>query len=90
MIQLRAIAGEQVLDLPGRPLLVASKSAPGVFHETTESTCDCRGFAYRGHCRHVDAARALTARRNAADGEWESFAAWSERRVYHESFDGEE
>ena len=37
---------------------VESKSKPGSYHvvDTVAVTCDCRGFQYRGKCRHLAAA----------------------------------
>src|SRR5687768_10486643 len=51
----------------GRQLAVAvpSASTPNLYHLTTSSTCDCRGFLYRGTCRHLEAVRAEIAARTA-------------------------
>jgi hypothetical protein len=51
----------------GRQLAVAvpSASVPGKFHLTTSSSCDCRGFTYRGDCSHRRAVRAEIAVRQA-------------------------
>lgn len=38
----------------GQPVaLVESSSQAGKFHVTTATTCDCRGWAYRGRCSHL-------------------------------------
>jgi len=44
----------------GRQLHVAvpSASTPGKFHLVSSAGCDCRGFAYRGTCRHFLAVQA--------------------------------
>ena len=44
----------------GRQLavLVPSASTPNKFHVVTRLNCDCRGFQYRGDCRHVRAVQA--------------------------------
>lgn len=47
-----AIAGERVLALEGR-VLVASKSAPGVWHVVADGACTCAGYQYRHTCRHL-------------------------------------
>jgi hypothetical protein len=54
------VAGERFMTL-GATLLVASKSEPGTWHRIDGATCDCKGFQYRGHCRHVAAALQLEA-----------------------------
>ena len=33
--------------------LVPSCSQPNVYHVTTATCCSCRGFQFRGRCRHV-------------------------------------
>jgi hypothetical protein len=43
---------------PGR-YLVESSSKPGTGHPVTASSCPCKGFAYRGSCRHVALVQAL-------------------------------
>jgi hypothetical protein len=43
---------------PGR-YLVESQSRPGVGHPVTADHCLCKGFSYRGICRHVVIVRAL-------------------------------
>lgn len=50
----------------GEPLaLVPSSSVPGKFHVSTLTRCDCKGFTYRGKCRHVVT---VQAERGIADG----------------------
>jgi hypothetical protein len=55
------VAGERFVKLGEGALLVASKSEPGTWHHLTGQTCDCKGFQYRGHCRHIAAALELEA-----------------------------
>jgi len=43
---------------PGR-YLVESSSKPGTGHPVTADHCPCKGFAYRGTCRHVALVQAL-------------------------------
>jgi hypothetical protein len=49
----------------GRQLAVAvpSQSTPGKFHLVTLTTCDCKGFSYRGDCRHVRAVQVEATKR---------------------------
>lgn len=47
---------EQII-IGGNGALVASKSEPNAWHVVKSGHCDCKGYAYRGHCRHVDAVR---------------------------------
>jgi hypothetical protein len=51
----------------GRQFAVAvpSASQPNKFHLTSTTRCDCKGFEYRGRCRHVDQVRAEVAARKA-------------------------
>jgi hypothetical protein len=37
---------------PVRTARVESASEPGTFHRVAVA-CDCRGFRFAGHCRHV-------------------------------------
>jgi hypothetical protein len=44
--------------------LVASASQAGLYHSVRlgpVEQCDCKGFQYRGHCRHVEAVKAMYA-----------------------------
>jgi len=43
---------------PGR-YLVESQSRPGTGHPVTADYCPCKGFSYRGTCRHVALVAAL-------------------------------
>ncbi len=43
---------------PGQ-YLVESSSKPGTGHPVTASSCNCKGFAYRGACRHVALVQAI-------------------------------
>lgn len=43
---------------PGR-YLVESQSRPGTGHPVTADYCPCKGFSYRGSCRHVALVRAI-------------------------------
>ena len=52
------VNGERVTFIDGRTF-VASKSTPGRLYETSATECDCRGFQYRGRCRHVNVVVAL-------------------------------
>ncbi len=52
--------GKVVLE-PGVISRVPSESCPGTTHEVRLSKqgtiyCDCEGFRWKGHCRHVDTA----------------------------------
>lgn len=37
--------------------LVPSQSRPNLWHIATLDHCDCRGYAFRGRCSHVDQVR---------------------------------
>lgn len=54
------VAGERFVRV-GDNLLVASKSEPGTWHHLVGETCDCKGFQFRGHCRHISARLELEA-----------------------------
>jgi hypothetical protein len=70
------IAGERFVNL-GDVLLVASKSEPGTWHRIDGATCDCKGFQYRGACRHVVAAAQLPTPEPVVEVEWsEQFGGW--------------
>jgi len=43
---------------PGR-YLVESASKPGTGHPCTTDHCNCKGFSYRGTCKHVALVRAM-------------------------------
>ena len=57
MVQQIQVKGEQII-LGSRGALVASQSQPGGWHVVRDGQCDCRGFQYRGRCRHVTAVAA--------------------------------
>lgn len=86
----------------GEPLaLVPSSSVPNAFHVTTLTRCDCRGFQFRGKCRHLatvqaergiqDGAAAHLAVKRAA-GEWPTVPAHVAEMAatYHSIFGGQE
>lgn len=58
MLETVRIGEDQVIRL-GEVALVSSKSVPGSWHRTGASACDCKGYLYRGHCRHIAAVREL-------------------------------
>lgn len=38
----------------GFEMLAMSKAKPGYFYQVRMAfSCECRGFAYRGYCRHL-------------------------------------
>jgi hypothetical protein len=48
--------GEQIISISEGLALVASKSEPGTWHAVRDAErCDCLGYTYRGHCRHISA-----------------------------------
>ena len=56
------VGADRVL-VTGTQTLVASASQPGAWHDVTHDTCDCKAYQFRGHCRHLDAARLLEEQR---------------------------
>jgi hypothetical protein len=48
-----------------RAVAVPSASTPNLYHLTTATSCDCRGFQFRRTCRHLEAVRAEIAARQA-------------------------
>jgi hypothetical protein len=53
--------------------LVSSKSQPGGWHVVKGGRCDCRGYAYRGSCRHLTAVAELASRQAVAIAEVQSW-----------------
>lgn len=51
--------GERVIAISPILTLVASQSEPGTWHAVEllngRPHCDCKSFAYRGRCRHLEA-----------------------------------
>ncbi len=45
--------------------LVESASKPGVGHPVTADYCPCKGFSYRGTCRHIALVREIAPRMDA-------------------------
>lgn len=45
--------------LGGGRWLVESSTTRGVGHRVTSSTCNCKGFQFRGQCRHVTLIQAI-------------------------------
>lgn len=64
MVTQMTLSGETVLQVNGTTL-IASKSQPGGWHQTTTEQCDCLGFHYRSDCRHVRTLRTAEAERTA-------------------------
>lgn len=66
------IAGERFMRMADA-LLVASKSQPGEWYRIENATCTCKGFQYRGACRHLVAAAQIadvTIERSEELGGW--------------------
>ncbi len=57
--------------------LVESQSRPGTGHPVTVDHCPCKGFSYRGSCRHVALVQAIEPRMAA----WYSQAAANASKV---------
>ena len=68
----------------GRQLavLVPSASVPGKYHLVTRATCDCKGFSYRGDCRHLRAVQAEALAKQAEPGR-AACAGCARTSVYH-------
>jgi len=45
--------------------LVESATTRGVGHQVTATRCTCKGFAYRGACRHITLVQAIEPRMQA-------------------------
>jgi SWIM zinc finger len=56
-----AIESREEIIPDGRGYLVPSASEPGSMHyvQLAPESCDCKGFRYRGLCRHVLAVVAM-------------------------------
>lgn len=75
MVREESAGGERFVRV-GATLLVASKSEAGTWHRIEDGRCDCRGFQYRGACRHlVAAARLESPEPTSIDPEWEAWLA---------------
>lgn len=56
---------------------VLSQTEPNTYHEVividpedpSQSVCTCKGFAFRGHCRHIDVAHTTPCRWETGDPE---------------------
>lgn len=53
--------GKDTVYLDGDLAEVTSASQPGTRHNVAFGICDCKGYQYRGTCRHVDAVAAAQA-----------------------------
>lgn len=79
MVREEEAGGERFMRL-GSALLVASKSEAGIWHRIEGGRCDCRGFQYRGACRHlVAAARLVSPEPVPVDPSWQ---AWLDVNAY--------
>ena len=77
MVQQTEVNGLTVITLvDGFKYLVQSRGEPNVWHECSRITCDCRGYQFCGHCRHVAAVREQVLRQDASqrDAEQNYFA----------------
>jgi hypothetical protein len=54
MVNTIQVGTDQVI-LGGNGALVSSRSVPGSWHLVKGGQCDCKGFEFRGKCRHVAA-----------------------------------
>jgi uncharacterized Zn finger protein len=94
MIQQQTVLGEQIIPGAHGSALVASVSAPGGWHRVAYGQCDCKGYQYRGHCRHLvavavynglDREQALTDEAATSsppdDGEYMTITEYLERRT---------
>jgi hypothetical protein len=52
MVKQIEVNGEKII-AGGNGALVASKSEPGGWHVVQRGRCDCKGYQYRGQCRHL-------------------------------------
>ena len=91
MVQQFAVKDETIITLvDGFKYLVHSHSEPDTWHECSRITCDCRGYQYRGRCRHIAAVREHVLRQEASqrDAEQDYFAelegAKANSEVYEE------
>jgi hypothetical protein len=66
------IEGDRVIVLTAMSALVASKSEPGVWHRTGwvdgQPHCTCKGFQYRGACRHHRAVNEAVVAERGSEG----------------------